>query len=172
MARRCFSFYDEGMAEPALRPVNPIYEDDLAAWADDQCRMLRARRAEQLDWDNLAEEIESLSRRDKSEIRSRLIVLIMHLLKWEFQPALRSQSWQSTIGEQRIHIDGILEHSPSLHDFPSEILARCYERARREAAKETKLAWTSFPGEPPYSIEQVLDYEFMPGRPWSPDDLS
>lgn len=160
------------MAEPVRKTKMSPYEQDFAAWADDQGRILRDRRVERLDWDNLAEEIESLSRRDKTEIRSRLIVLLMHLLKWEFQPDKRDHGWQTTIGEQRIHIEGILEYSPSLKHFPSEIFARCYQRARREASKETKLLLRSFPEDSPYLLEQVLDYGFMPGRPWSPEDLS
>jgi hypothetical protein len=160
------------MAEPARKSETPLYEQDLAVWADDQGRMLRDRRAEGLDWDNLAEEIESLSRRDKSEIRSRLIALVMHLLKWEFQPEKRSHSWQSTIGEQRVHVEGILEYSPSLERFPSEIFEQCYAVARREAEKETKLQLKTFPDKAPFSVEEALDYGFMPGRPWSPDDLA
>jgi hypothetical protein len=160
------------MAEPVRKVQASLYEQDFASWADYQGRVLRDRSTDRLDWDNLAEEIESLGRRDKSEIRSRLIVLLMHLLKWHFQPSERGHSRQSTIGEQRIHLESMLEDSPSLKRFPGEVLQSCYERARMEAAKETKLPLGAFPEDAPYSVEQVLDYRFMPGRPWSPDELS
>ena len=160
------------MTEPVRMMRASLYEQDFAAWAEDQGRILRDRSVERLDWDNLAEEIESLCRWDKGEIRERLIVLLTHLLKWGFQPDKRDHGWQTTIGEQRIHIEGILEDSPSLKRFPSEIFARCHQAARREASKETKLPLRIFPEDSPYSLEQVLDYDFMPGRPWSPEDLS
>jgi hypothetical protein len=160
------------MAEPARKRNTSLYEQDFVAWADDQGRLLRERRVDDLDWDNLAEEIESLSRREKAEIRSRLIVLLMHLLKWEFQPERRRHGWQTTIGVQRTHIEGVLEYSPSLRRFPSEIFDYCYKRARADAAQETRLPLNTFPEVPPFSVEQALDYAFMPGRPWSPDELS
>ena len=160
------------MAEPIRKLQGSLYEQDFANWADFQAQVLRDRNAARLDWENLAEEIESLGRRDKSEIRSRLIVLLTHLLKWHFQPSERGHSWQSTIGEQRIHLESTLDDSPSLRRFPGEVLEKCYQRARREAAKETQLPLGSFPEEAPYTAEQVLEYGFMPGRPWSPDDLS
>jgi hypothetical protein len=159
------------MVEPARKSTLSLYERDFAGWADEQGRALRDRRVQALDWENVAEEIESLSRRDKSEIQNRLIVLLLHLLKWQFQPDRRCHSWQSTIGEQRIHIEGILDYSPSLKRFPTEIFARCYACARREAAKGAKLQMGAFPLEPEFSVEQALDSEFMPGRPWSPEDL-
>ena len=155
------------MAEPARKTGAPLYEEDFAAWADDQARRLLAHRVDQLDWNNLAEEIDSLSSRDRREIRNRLIVLLTHLLKWHYQPSQR----QSTIGEQRIHIAGILEDSPSLIRFPGEVLLRAHQRAVIEAAKETRLSADTLPSEPPYSIDQVLDGHFMPGPPWSPADL-
>jgi len=159
------------MAESAQGTTASLYDQDFAAWADDQGRVLRGRRVEKFDWENLAEEIESLSRRDKSEIRNRLIVLLTHILKWEFRSEMRSHGWQTTIGE-RIHIEGILEDSPSLQRFPTEIFERCYQCARREASKETRLPLNAFPEEPPFSVEKALDYDFMPGRPWSPEELS
>ena len=160
------------MAEPARKTGTPLYEQDFAAWASDQARRLSAHRADKLDWDNLAEEIDSLSRRDRTEIRNRLIILLTHLLKWEHQPDRRGHSWQSTIGEQRIHIEGILDQSPSLASFPGEVFARAFGRARREAARQAGLPLSGLPETPPYTVAQTLDPDFMPGRPWSPEDLS
>jgi hypothetical protein len=147
------------------------YEADFYAWTLDQAEKLRARRHNELDWENLAEEVESVGRSQKTEIRNRLVVLLHHLLKWEYQPDRRCHSWQSTIGEQRTHIEGVIEDSPSLRDFPAEVLDAVYPAARRKAALETKLALGVFPERSPYSAGQALDPEFMPGRDWSPDEL-
>jgi hypothetical protein len=159
------------MAEPARKPPAARYEDDLAAWANDQAEVLRRRIVAQLDWNNLAEEIESVGGRERHELRSRLRVLIIHLLKWEFQPENRSHGWQSTIGEQRIHIAGVIEDSPSLKGHPGDILQDCYKWALSRAALGANLPLATFPEHPPYCIEQVLDYGFMPGRPWLPGEL-
>ena len=150
----------------------PTYEEDFYAWTQDQAEKLRARRHNELDWDNLAEEMESLGGSQKSEIRSRLRVLLQHLLKWQYQPEKRCHSWQSSIGEQRIHIEGVVADSPSLARFPDEAMDWAYLRARRAAADETGLPIETFPAACPYPVSDALDLNFMPGRPWHPDDLS
>ena len=172
MAKARPLLYDRTMAELARTLTDPLYEEDFAAWADAQARVLRDRTVHALDWNNLAEEVESLGRRERNEARTRLTLLIAHLLKWQFQPERRGHSWQSTIGEQRVHLTALLEDSPSLKSFPAEILAACYRAARRIASTETARPIGTFPPEAPYSIEQILSYDFMPGNPWSPEDLS
>jgi predicted YcjX-like family ATPase len=148
-----------------------VYDSDFQEWTKQQARALTARRAADIDWDNVAEEIASLGRAEKNEIKQRLIRLLQHLLKWEFQPQRRCHSWQSTISAQRIHIQGVIESSPSLRSFPGEAAARAYENARRQTSIETALPISTFPEELPYRIEDVLRPDFMPGRPWSPDEL-
>jgi len=159
------------MSTKATTRPSTSYDDDFYAWTQDQAEKLRVRRHNEIDWDNLAEEIESVGRSQKSEIRNRLRVLLQHLLKWHFQPELRCRPWQSTISEQRVHIEGVIEDSPSLSAFPEDALDWAYRGAIRKAAEETKLAQDIFPTVCPYTIEQVLAYDFMPGRPWHPDDL-
>jgi hypothetical protein len=148
-----------------------LYERDFFAWTKEQGERLRARAHNDIDWENVAEEIESLGRRDRTEIRNRLRVLIMHLTKWAYQPAGRCHSWQSTIGEQRTHIQGILDDSPSLKPFPGTVLKDIWEPARQKAILEAGRALEAAPEEPEWTIEQILDWQFMPGPPWSPDDL-
>ncbi len=159
------------MSSKTLTRSAADYEADFYAWTQDQAEKLRARRANEIDWENVGEEIESLGGSQKSEIRNRLRVLLHHLLKWEFQPDRRCHSWQSTIGEQRIHIEGLIDDSPSLKRFPGEVLDWVYERAVRFAASETRLPISTFPSACPYSIDAILDPTFMPGPPWHPDDL-
>ena len=92
----------------------PTYEGDFVRWLEHQAELLRAGRVSELDLENLAEEVESIGRSDKREVYNRLTVLVAHLLKYQFQPAKRSRSWLSTIGEQRRRLRLVLEDSPSL----------------------------------------------------------
>src|SRR5712692_9395842 len=104
------------------------YDDDFFAWTEEQARLLRAGELAEIDALNLAEEIESVGRSDRREIRSRLIVLLAHLLKWRFQPDEESASWRATIREQRDQIELILEDSPSLRPVVTERLAKAYRK--------------------------------------------
>lgn len=147
------------------------YDEDFYAWSQDQAKKLRDRRHNEVDWENVAEEIESLGRSQRREIRSRLLILLLHLLKWEFQPDQRKRGWQASIVEAREELASELDDSPSLRDYPGQAIARQYEVARIKAAAETGLPRDAFPATSPYTIEQVLDPHFLPGSPWHPDDL-
>lgn len=159
------------MGKTLAKTPDTLYERDFHAWLMDQAEKLRTRSHNDIDWDNLAEEVESVGLSQKRELRRRLGVLLMHLLKWEHQPAQRSHSWQSTISEQRAHVQGLIELSPSLGRFPEESMDWSYRWAARHAARETGLPPATFPQEPPYTAAQALDDAFMPGPPWTADDL-
>ncbi len=73
------------------------YDIDVLALSERQAALLRRRAANEIDWDNIAEEIEAVGRSQKPEVRSRLARLCQHLLKWAYQPELRSRSWRTTI---------------------------------------------------------------------------
>ncbi|MCX5494654.1 DUF29 domain-containing protein [Kaistia dalseonensis] len=141
------------------------YEADFYAWTQDQAEKLRARRQNEIDWDNVAEEIDSVGRSQRKEIRHRLVVLLHHLLKWEYQPERRSNSWRASIGEARAEIRSEIDDSPSLRGYPDEVLARQYWLAGLKAAEETNLSEATFPEECPYSVEQILDPNYFPGTP-------
>lgn len=141
----------------------PTYEADFVRWLERQAALLRQGRVHELDLENLAEEVESIGRSDKREVQSRLIVLLTHLLKVQFQARRRSRSWVETIGEQRLQLELLFEDSPSLlKSYVPEILERSYLRARRKAKDETKLPLNTFPEKPPFSLEQILDADFFP----------
>jgi hypothetical protein len=146
---------------PAPRNA-PGYEEDFVAWLEDQAQRARRRETDGLDFDNIAEELEGLARSDRREIRNRLTVLLLHLLKYRFQPGRRSSGWRATIGEQRMQIVTVLDDSPSIKDFPASILDRCYADARGRAAIETRLPETTFPECCPFPIEQVLARGWLP----------
>jgi hypothetical protein len=141
------------------------YEHDFYAWSFAQAEALRARRPEALDWKNLAEEIESLGRSDRRQVRSRLKIILVHLLKWQIQIEYRSLSWKATINTQRDDLESVLADSPSLRRLVPTLLAESYPRARRDAAAEMDLipaAARRIPDRSPFTVEQVLDAEFFP----------
>jgi len=140
-----------------------LYDRDFFAWTVEQRRVLAERRAADVDWKNLAEEVRSLGNAEKSEIESRLLVLLIHLLKWSFQPAKRKPGWAGTIREQRRRINKRIATSPSLAGYPAEVLAEEYADARFTAADETRLPLRSFPETCPFTAAQVLDPEYWPG---------
>jgi hypothetical protein len=148
----------------SLKKTEPsLYDTDLYAWAQEQAARLRAHASCAIDWENVAEEIESVGSSECSEIENRLAVLLPHLLKWQFQPGKRSGSWRSSIREQRFRLSRRLRRSPSLQHYPSEVLAEEFELARLKAADETGLPLGAFPAECPYTISDILDPDFHPG---------
>jgi Domain of unknown function DUF29 len=137
------------------------YDDDLYAWTKEQADLLRQRAANEIDWDNLAEEIEAVGRSERREIRSRLEILLIHLLKWRYQPEWRSNSWRASISEARRRIEDVLADNPSLSVFPGESLAGAYRLA---TFSETirRLELYRLPDICPWTIHQVLDPDFWP----------
>ena len=140
----------------------PSYEDDFVAWLEDQAQRARRGETEGLDLENIAEELEGMARSDRREIRNRLVVLLIHLLKYSAQPRRRSSGWLATIGEQRSRIATVIDDSPSLKSFPGSILDHCYADARSRAALETGLPESDFPERCPYGVDQVLDPRWLP----------
>jgi hypothetical protein len=144
-------------------PVPSLYETDLYAWSQDQSARLRAQASTAIDWEHVAEEIESVGESERSEIESRMAVLLLHLLKWQFQPEQRSGSWRSTMIEQRGRLAKRVRRSPSLKHYPAEVLAEEYGYARPKAASETGLPEATFPIRCPYTVAELFDLAFYPG---------
>ncbi len=145
-------------------PLQPdsLYEVDFFEWCHKTANLLREGRWENIELEHLVEEIKALAGRDEREIYNRLVVLVMHLLKWHAQSAYRCQSWRNTIVEQRRKIELILEQSPSLKGRAQHRWAYLYARALNKAVAETGFAERQFPAECPWTPEQVLDPQFYP----------
>ena len=141
---------------------NSLYDQDFFAWANEQARLLRAGQLAEADIEHIAEEIESMGKTEKRELVSRLTVLLMHLLKWEYQPVRRGASWEVTIRTQRRALARHLNDNPSLKPMVPEALADAYEDARAEAYAETGLSETTFPATCPWTFEQVSAAGFWP----------
>jgi hypothetical protein len=139
-----------------------LYETDFVRWVDVSAAQLRNRDYEQVDWENLIEELEDMSRRERKALKSNLIVVLLHLLKWDIQSDRRSGSWRSSIREHRRRLLDDLDDSPSLNAYLREVVDSCYDNARLQAADETGLALVLFPEHCPYSIEEILSADFLP----------
>ncbi|MBW4481653.1 MAG: DUF29 domain-containing protein [Tildeniella torsiva UHER 1998/13D] len=145
--------------------VTDLYESDFYAWVQQQAGLLRARQWHDIDLPNLIEEIESLGKQQRQELRSRLSVLLGHLLKWHFQPQQRSRSWLATLRVQRRDILRLLDENPSLKPYLEEALADAYANARDLAMGETNLPKATFPLGFPYSLAEIFAEDFYPGEP-------
>ncbi|MES2316657.1 MAG: DUF29 domain-containing protein [Pseudomonadota bacterium] len=151
---------EANMNPVALSP--PELEDDFVLWLEHQIELMRERQFGQLDLDNLLDELEYIVNSRRKALRTRLAVLIAHLLKCEFQPAHKSNSWIHTICTQRNALDRLIEQSPSLARHVQSSAELEYQRSLRQAVKETGLAKPVFPSELPYSKEQLIDFDFIP----------
>jgi len=145
---------------PGDEPVRAEYERDFYSWSMEQARLLREGRADALDRDNLAEEIESLGGEQFNKLVSALRIAMLHMLKWDHQPALRTRSWMLSIEEQRLEMADVLSDNPGLKSRIDEAVARAYRRARIEAAKETGLDEAQFPATCPYSFDEIVSRKF------------
>ncbi|MBW4612473.1 MAG: DUF29 domain-containing protein [Desmonostoc vinosum HA7617-LM4] len=134
-----------------------LYEQDFYLWTQTIVQQLKANNLTEIDIANLIEEIESMGRSEKRELKSRLIILLMHLLKWQYQPEKHSESWRSTITEQRICIEILLEDSPSLKSLITEVFEDCYRKACLKASDETGIKLSFFPKESPFTLEETLN---------------
>ena len=138
------------------------YDTDFHAWTRQQARALAAKDWPALDLDHLVEEIESLGSADEHAITRHLQRLLLHWLKWHYQPTHRTPSWRRSIRQARDAIADRLERSPSLRDYPAQRLPLAYRRARRDAADETGLLLATFPEVCPWPLVQVLDEDWWP----------
>jgi hypothetical protein len=139
-----------------------LYERDFCLWLKRQAELLREGRLDELDVANLLDEIESMGRKDKKAVKSNLAVVLMHLLKHEFQPKRRSRSWLDSILEHRQRLRDDLAESPSLRGHLEAVFPAAYADARARAITQTGLPERAFPRTSPYTLEEALDPEFLP----------
>ena len=137
-----------------------LYETDFYAWTVKQSQSLKDSDFKNLDLINLAEEIESLGKQQRQELRNRLGILIGHLLKWDYQPERRGKSWKATIREQRRRIVEHLTDNPSLKPYLSTAIALAYQDAIDLVVRETPLDDDDLAQICPYEIEQIFDSVF------------
>ncbi|KOR29669.1 hypothetical protein TI03_01750 [Achromatium sp. WMS1] len=138
-----------------------LHDTDFYSWTEQQAGLLKAGNLAALDIANLIEEIEDMGRSEKRALKSHLIVLLTHLLKWCYQPQRRSNSWRLTIKRQRIDSEQCLDDNPGLKSNLLATLNAAYNSARIQAAKEIHLHESTFPTDCPWSFEQVMSDDFL-----------
>ncbi len=142
--------------QPPEAPARTRYEDDLYSWVQEQVELLRAGRLGEIDANNIAEELSDVGNEQLDKLESALAVLAQHLLKWDYQPDLRSRSWQLTIREQRRRIERLLRKSPGLKAKLQEAIGDAYADGRDRALDETGLPDAKLPETCPYTFEALM----------------
>ncbi len=149
------------MATAEVLDLNQLYDVDETAWLEAMSALAASGRYADLDYKHLGEYLADMARRDRREVVSRLVVLLSHLLKWEYQPGHRCGSWRGTIREQRRELRQLLE-SGTLRNHAESVLAEAYAEARRQAADESDLRPDAFPPTDSRTLEELLA---EPGSP-------
>lgn len=142
--------------------MSVTYDQDLVRWARETAELIREGSWQAVDVEHLAEELEDLSKSERRAIASQLVRLLLHLLKWQYQPERCSDSWIDSITDARLQIELAIQDSPSLRSYPTLVLAQSYQRARRSAAMQTGRPLETFPETCPYRLEEILDEDWLP----------
>ena len=147
-----------------MKPAD-LYDVDFSEWARRNAELLRSGRVAEADLERIAEEIEDMSKRARSAVRTRLARLMQHLLKWRMQPEKRSRSWEKTIAEQRFRLHELLEENPSFQAQVRGWIQDVYPHAVRLAAIDTGIPAEQFPTAWAWSVEETLREGLLPGSP-------
>lgn len=148
--------------------MTKLYDRDFYLWIETTATQLKQQKFEEVDWENLIEELEALGRSEKRAVKSYLVVLLLYLLKWEYQPEYRSRSWATSVRNSRRELQKLLQDNPSLAgDFLVRSLPEAYEEAREKASEETTIFLENFPVECPYYLTQLQDKNWLPK--WHPN---
>ncbi len=151
------------MKAPTFPPnAQALYETDYLQWIEATVQRIQSQDYAAVDWENLVEEIEDMGRRERQSLESNFIVLVIHLLKWQFQPQQRSGSWQGSIIEHRRRVNKALKGSPSLNSYLVDLEAECYKEAVEQAIAETGLPLEAFPLDCSYELADMLKAGFLP----------
>ena len=150
------------MTDAAPANATALYDLDFFLWTQEQAALLEAGDVGRLDIDNLVEEIRSMGNRDKNAVFSNMRIVLLHLLKVEFQPNKQTRSWLGSIVEHRQRLADDFRSSPSLKRHARLELDSCYSSALLRATIETELPLDSFPKSCPYTFQQALDSAFFP----------
>lgn len=147
---------------PLKADSQTLYDTDYLQWIETTVEKLQSQDYVNVDWENLIEEIEDMGRSERRSLESNLIVVLLHLLKWQYQPERRSGSWEGSIVEHRRRIRKALKESPSLKPYVEGVFAECYAEAVKQAKAETGLPLETFPTQCPYELTEVMDDGFLP----------
>jgi hypothetical protein len=139
-----------------------LYTTDYLQWIEATVEKLRQQDYANVDWQNLIEEIEDMGRSERKSLKSNFIVIVLHLLKWQYQPSMRGGSWAGSIVEHRRRVGDAIAESPSLKPYLEQTYPQWYNDALRQAIAETQLPQETFPTACPYTLAEILDFDFLP----------
>lgn len=145
-----------------MQNLTQLYETDYDAWFQSNLKLLRQARFSELDLRHLIEELEDMSKKSRRELANSMVILLAHLLKWQYQPTNISSSWRGSILEQRLQIRRELKFSPSLKPYLPEAIEDAYPDALKLASKETGIKLDIFPQPCNYPLEDILDEDYFP----------
>ena len=148
-----------------------LYEQDYPAWLDLTLAQLKQQDFSAIDWGNLIEEIDALGREQRYKVESYLLRLLIHLLlyeHWQTERPWSGKGWEKEIDNFRLELDALLE-SRVLHNHFLAILPKDYDKARKLAIKKSGLSPTIFLEICPYTLEQMLDFGWLPSQKLKPD---
>jgi hypothetical protein len=146
----------------SLSNAQTLYETDYLQWIETTVQRIQSQEYGAVDWENLVEEIEDMGRRERHSLESNFIVIVIHLLKWQFQPQRRSGSWEGSIVEHRRRVNKALKDSPSLNSYLVAFEVEGYKEAVKQAKAETGLPLEAFPLNCPYELVDMLRDDFLP----------
>ncbi len=145
-----------------MRAALNLYEDDFFAWTQEQISLIKQKLFNKLDMVHLQEELQIMGASEKRELGNRLAILLMHLLKWKYQPSRQCKSWARTIKEQRLEVQDVLDDNPSLNTRIEEFIDNAYKKSILKAAVETNLDEDTFPTSCEWTVKQILNNTFLP----------
>ena len=152
----------------AQLPPADLYERDYYTWIQEQVRALRERRVEEVDWSNVAEEIEDLGKREKRALRSQLVRLLGHLIKFAYAREVmwvnNARGWELSIRGARSEALMYLDENPGLRPHVPEIFRSAYRSARLEVMKALRLPDSAIPEAPPWPLDEIIEDGFLPSR--------
>lgn len=141
------------------------YDRDYYGWIQHNVHAIREGRFKDVDWPNVAEELEDMGKSERRALRSQLARLLAHLLKWSHQPEARrlsEHSWRATITHARRSVRELVEESPSFKPQLNDFFSAAYSDALDQAVEETNLPMKTFSAASPWSLEQALDADLWP----------
>ncbi|AFZ34666.1 protein of unknown function DUF29 [Stanieria cyanosphaera PCC 7437] len=141
---------------------NNLYERDYYLWLSHTAQLIKEGKFSEVDTAKLIEEIEDTGRSEKRAIKSNLVILLLHLLKYKYQPAKRTNSWKASLRKHRRRLRDDFQISPSLKRYFEEVFDECYQNSREQAADETGLPLNTFPTLSPFTPEQSLNPDYLP----------
>lgn len=141
-----------------------LYEGDYYLWIQDTVGKLKNQNYDQVDWTSLLDEIEALGRRERRILETSLVAILLHRLRWQYQPDQRLKSWKVIVLERRRQLRELLKDSPSLKPYLEEVFEECYRDAVEQASAITGISVKAFPSECAYSIAEVLESDLSTFR--------